>query len=128
MSTRINASTFFITGNANNGVLIQLAACGIMVALLTGAPSLTFWRFRFQQYTNFAMLYIVQSFEGQVAFGETTTARVAVSVWWLVNRAMGQGAPRLFRGVQKLRRGRQPAPHPVPQVPRARQHAHAVGD
>ena len=77
MSTRINASTFFITGNANNGVLIQLAACGIMVALLTGAPSLTFWRFRFLQYTNFAMLSIVQSFEGQVAFGETTTARIA---------------------------------------------------
>lgn len=72
----INAQTFFVTGPSTNGVLIQLAACGIMTALLTGAPSLTFWRFRYLQYTNFAMLSIVQSFEGQVCFGETATAKI----------------------------------------------------
>lgn len=75
-ASTINASTFFITGPASNGVLIQLAACGIMTALLTGAPSLTYWRFRYLQYTNFAMLSIVQTFEGQVAFGETATAKI----------------------------------------------------
>jgi hypothetical protein len=68
--------TFFITGAASNGVLIQLAACGIMTALLTGAPALTFWRFRYLQYTNFAMLSIVQTFEGAVAFGQTCTCRI----------------------------------------------------
>lgn len=71
-----NAQTFFITGPSTNGVLTQLAACGIMTALLTGTPSLTFWRFRYLQYTNFAMLSIVQSFEGTVAFGQTCTAKI----------------------------------------------------
>jgi hypothetical protein len=71
-----NAQSFFVTGLSTNGVLIQLAACGIMTALLTATPSLTFWRFRYLQYTNFAMLSIVQSFEGQVAFGETATCKI----------------------------------------------------
>jgi hypothetical protein len=72
--------TFFITGSASNGVLVQLAACGIMTALLTGAPALTFWRFRYLQYTNFAMLSIVQPFDsGSVAFGSTCTCRIQKS-------------------------------------------------
>jgi hypothetical protein len=70
------AQNFFITGPATNGVLIQLAACGIMTALLTGQPALTFWRFRYLQYTNFAMLSIVQSFDSGVAFGQTCTAKL----------------------------------------------------
>ena len=75
-STGTNAQTFFVGGPSTNGVLIQMAACGIMTSLLTGAPSLTFWRFRYLQYTNFAMLSIVQSFDGQVAFGQTSTVKI----------------------------------------------------
>ena len=39
-------------------------------------------------------------------------------------RGLGQGADRLLRGVQGLRRGRLAAAHPGPQVPRPRPHAH----
>jgi hypothetical protein len=63
-------TTFFVSsGAATNGVLIQLAACGIMTALLTASPTLTYWRFRYLQFSNFCMLSIVQALSGQVAFG-----------------------------------------------------------
>jgi hypothetical protein len=74
--TSVNPQTFFVTGPSTNGILIQLAACGIMTALLTGTPSLTFWRFRYLAYTNFAMLSIVQNFDGVTAFGETANAKL----------------------------------------------------
>lgn len=70
-------TTFFIPGPSTNGVLIQMAACGTLTALLTGAPSLTFWRFRYLQYTNFAMASIVQTFDSQVSFGTTSTVKIA---------------------------------------------------
>jgi hypothetical protein len=68
--------TFFVSSLSTNGVLLQLAACSTMTALLTGSPSLTFWRFRYLQYTNFAMLSIVQTFDSQVAFGETACCKI----------------------------------------------------
>lgn len=71
-----NAQTFFVTGPSSNGALIQMAACGIMTALLTSTPSMTFFRFRYMQYTNFAMLSVVQPFDGTVAFGNTTTTKL----------------------------------------------------
>jgi hypothetical protein len=74
--TGTNSQTFFVGGPSTNGTLIQMAACGIMIAALTGAPSLTFWRYRYLQYTNFAMLSIVQSFDGQVAYGQTSTCKI----------------------------------------------------
>lgn len=67
---------FYGAGPSVNGTLIQLAACGIATAMLTGKPSLTFWRTMYLQYTNFAMLSIVQTFEGQVAFGSTATCKI----------------------------------------------------
>jgi hypothetical protein len=75
-STGDNAQTFWVSGSGTNGVLIQQASCGTMTALLTGAPSLTYWRFRYLQYTNFAMLSIVSPFQGQVAFGSTSTLNI----------------------------------------------------
>jgi hypothetical protein len=68
--------TFFAGNVSTNGTLLQLAACSTMTALLTGAPSLTYWRFRYLQYTNFAMLSIVQSFDSQVAFGDTACCKI----------------------------------------------------
>ena len=68
--------TFFVSSLSTNGTLLQLAACSTMTALLTGAPSLTYWRFRYLQYTNFAMLSIVQTFDSQVAFGETACCKI----------------------------------------------------
>lgn len=72
----VNHQTFYITSANTNGILIQLAACGIMTALLTAQPTLTFWRFKYLAYTNFAMLSIVQNFEGSVAFGETASCKI----------------------------------------------------
>lgn len=68
--------TFFVSSLSTNGTLLQLAACGTMTALLTGQPSLTFWRFRYLQYTDFAMLSIVQTFDSQVSFGETACCKI----------------------------------------------------
>lgn len=68
----VTPTTFFISSGANsNGVLVQMAACGIMTALLTAQPALTYWRFRYLQFSNFAMLSIVQGLTG-AAFGSTT--------------------------------------------------------
>ncbi len=78
MSGIVTPQTYFYgAGPQTNGVLIQLAAQGITTALLTSSPSLTYWRFRYMQYTNFAMLSIVQTFDGAVAFGSTATAKIA---------------------------------------------------
>ena len=58
------------------GGTLQMACCGTMTALLTGAPTLSYWRFRYLQYTNFAMMSIVQSFDSQVAFGSQAQAKI----------------------------------------------------
>lgn len=78
--------TFFCSSLSTNGTLLQLAACGTMTALLTGAPTLTYWRFRHLQYTNFAMLSIVQCFDSQVAFGDTACLKIYKAgdlLYWL---------------------------------------------
>lgn len=74
--TQLGTSFIVSSGPSTNGVLIQLAACGIMTALLTATPSLTFFRFRYLQYTNFAMLSIVQTFDSAVGFGSTSSAKI----------------------------------------------------
>jgi hypothetical protein len=71
-----NSQTFFVGALSTNGAQMQMGACGIMTALLTATPSLTFWRFRYLQHTAFALLSVMQSFDGSVAFGETATCKV----------------------------------------------------
>lgn len=73
-----NAQYFpLANGVSANGAILQMSACGIMTALLTATPSMTFWRFRYLQFTNFAMLSVVQSFDaGNVAFGDSATCKI----------------------------------------------------
>ena len=58
------------------GGMLQLAACGTMTALLTGAPTLTYWRYRYLQYTNFALMSVVQCMDSVVAFGGQTQTKI----------------------------------------------------
>ena len=76
-----NAGTLiFPTGGLGaTGVIIQNGALGTMGALLTSAPSLSFWRFQYLQITNAAMLSVCQVFDSQVGFGNTSTAKIIKS-------------------------------------------------
>jgi hypothetical protein len=71
-----NPQTFFVSNVSTNGVVLQLAACSTMTALLTGDPKMTYWRFRYVQYTNFAMQSLVQPFDSTVAFGNTAMCKI----------------------------------------------------
>jgi hypothetical protein len=69
-------TTFILPSLASTGAMTQTACGGTFHALLTGAPSLTYWRFRYLQYTNFATLSVCQNFDSQVAFGTTSTCKI----------------------------------------------------
>ena len=70
------AQTLIYSTTGSQGGMMQLGCCGTMTALLTGAPSLTYWRFRYLSYTNFAMLSIVESITG-ATFGSQSNQRVS---------------------------------------------------
>jgi hypothetical protein len=61
------------------GVSMQLGALGTMGALTFSSPSLSFWRFQYCHVTNAAMLSVCQTFDSQVAFGATSTAKIVKS-------------------------------------------------
>ena len=54
------------------GALTQLIALGAADKYLTQNASITFWRFRYNKYTNFACEAIEQPFNSQVMFGSDT--------------------------------------------------------
>lgn len=54
------------------GALTQLIALGAADKYLSQNPSITFWRFRYNKYTNFALEPIEQPFNTQVMFGNDT--------------------------------------------------------
>jgi hypothetical protein len=56
-------------GASSGGSVNQLIALGAMNVYLTQDPTMTFWRTRYDKYTNFVMEPIEQVFNTQVAFG-----------------------------------------------------------
>lgn len=56
-------------GATAGGTLTELIALGAADKYLSMNPSITFWRFRYNKYTNFAMEAIEQPFSSNVAFG-----------------------------------------------------------
>lgn len=56
-------------GAASPGTLTQLISLGAADVYLTKCPTITFWRFRYNKYTNFAMDSIEQPFINQPQFG-----------------------------------------------------------
>lgn len=63
-------------GASAGGTLTELIALGAADVYLTKNATITFWRFRYNKHTNFAMEAIEQTFNTQVAFG----AEVQVTV------------------------------------------------
>ena len=57
---------------SQGGALTQLIALGAADKYLTQNASITFWRFRYNKYTNFACEAIEQPFNSQVMFGSDT--------------------------------------------------------
>lgn len=56
-------------GATAGGTITELIAVGAADKYLTSDPTITFWRFRYSKYTNFAMESIEQPFTSTVAFG-----------------------------------------------------------
>mgnify|MGYP002135052530 CR=1 FL=1 len=56
-------------GASAGGTLTELVALGAADVYLTKNPTITFFRFRYNKHTNFAMESIEQSFNTQVTFG-----------------------------------------------------------
>ena len=59
-------------GASSPATLTELVAIGAADAYLTADPTITFFRFRYNKYTNFAMEAINQTFQSQVSFGSET--------------------------------------------------------
>lgn len=59
-------------GNTAAGSIVQLVARGSMDKYLTDGASRTFWKARYEKTTQFAMESVIQSFNSQVAFGQTS--------------------------------------------------------
>ena len=57
------------TSVSYGGTLTTLIAQGAADVLLTGEPSITFWRYKYKQHTNFAIESISQQFTGRISFG-----------------------------------------------------------
>jgi hypothetical protein len=56
-------------GTSSGGTLTQLVALGAADVYLTKCPTITYFRFRYNKYTNFAMESIEQPFNTMVQFG-----------------------------------------------------------
>ena len=59
------------------GGLMQLVAVGAQDIMLTGSPSITFWRAIYRRYTSFACESIEQTFSGTVGFGRKVSCTVS---------------------------------------------------
>lgn len=58
------------------GGLMQLVAMGAQDVFLTGNPSQTFFKQRYQRHTNFAAESIEQTFDGKVGYGARATCTI----------------------------------------------------
>lgn len=72
-------------GATSAGTMTQLVALGAADTYLTQGPTITFFRFRYNKYTNFAMDSIEQPFNTQVTFGsdvQVTLNRNGDLIWF----------------------------------------------
>ena len=59
------------------GGLMQLVAIGAQDVHLTGNPQISYFKFMYHRYTNFAIESIEQSFNGNLNFGTITSANIS---------------------------------------------------
>ena len=59
------------------GGLIQLTVTGKQNKVLTGQPTMTYFKYSYNQHTNFACESIAQHFNGQVNFGQNVNATIS---------------------------------------------------
>jgi hypothetical protein len=65
----MTSSSATCSGASAGGTLTELIALGAADQYLTANPTITFFRFRYNKHTNYAMEAIEQPFNSQVAFG-----------------------------------------------------------
>lgn len=68
---------FYISSPSQNGVMTQMGGGGIMNAVQNSMPTMSFWRFRFLQYTPFALVDVTQNVDGVPQFGGNTRTKLA---------------------------------------------------
>ena len=59
------------------GGLIQLSVTGKQNNVLTGQPTMTYFKYAYKQHTNFACESIAQTFNGKVDFGKKVSATIS---------------------------------------------------
>jgi hypothetical protein len=67
--SHMSSASATCAGASAGGTLTHLIALGAADQYLTAQPSITFFRFRYNKHTNYAMEAIEQPFNSQVAFG-----------------------------------------------------------
>jgi Large eukaryotic DNA virus major capsid protein/Major capsid protein N-terminus len=67
--SHMTSSSATCSGASAGGTLTELIALGAADQYLTANPTITFFRFRYNKHTNYAMEAIEQPFNSQVAFG-----------------------------------------------------------
>lgn len=65
-----------VIGASSGGTVTNLIALGAMDVHLTYCPGITFWRFRYNKYTNFTLESIEQPFNSPVSFGADVSLTV----------------------------------------------------
>ena len=74
-----------VAGAAAGGCITQIIALGAADKYLTQNPTITYWRFKYNKYTNFALEAIEQAFQTQVMFGsdtQLTMNRTGDMIYW----------------------------------------------
>ena len=74
-----------VAGAAAGGCITQIIALGAADKYLTQNPTITYWRFKYNKYTNFALEAIEHNFQTSVLFGADTNLtlnRTGDMIYW----------------------------------------------
>jgi frataxin-like iron-binding protein CyaY len=77
------------------GGLIQLTVTGKQNKVLTGQPTMTYFKYAYNQHTNFACESIAQSFNGSVDFGQKVNATISRNGDLITNMTLEVNLPNI---------------------------------
>ncbi len=84
MSSQSSLYSVTCAGSSSGGALTELIALGAADQYLTHNPTITFWRFRYNKHTNYAMEAIEQPFN-TVSFGSESQVILNRTCYPIIN-------------------------------------------